>query len=219
MASSTGHMGRRVHHQRFAWNRFKVADHTVARGLQVACSGLMLFSGLLVATLALGSSGVGPSAETVSVEILDRDSEELMLDHPWSVTGTTETEATVSCLSIDEGIWSSFSVGDVAEESILENGTIGILKVKAIVDLSPARDLRSMVLILDDSEYDRLTKINRYCKSNVTVALADPHRLTFSLDKKNSQERRILGRAHRGSEKIWILPVRYSQDLKQYYSF
>lgn len=117
----------------------------------------------------------------------------------------SDTQATMSCLDGAEP----------SAEVVIENGTIGILKVKAVLDVSNAQDMSSLILILDDEDFDRLVKINKVCKNKVTVTLNSPHPVTFSLVKAHFQDRRILGRVKRKLEKIWILPVRYSQDLVQ----
>jgi hypothetical protein len=123
-----------------------------------------------------------------------------------------ETEATVSCDSLN-------NVFEDPTEVVLENGTIGILKVKAIIDVSRSQYQSSFALIVDDGDFDKLMKINKICQSMVLVSLSKPHRLTFSLVKANFQDRRILGRVKSKLEKIWILPERYAQDLSQHYRF
>lgn len=103
-------------------------------------------------------------------------------------------------------------------EIVINNGTIGILTVKAIVDISRSKDNSSLVLIIDDPDFDKLMQISNQHGSKVTVVLGEPQ-ITFSLIKSVMRSRGIMGRKMFQQDPIWILPQRYAADLNQYRHF
>lgn len=100
-------------------------------------------------------------------------------------------------------------------EVVIDNGTIGILNVKAVIDISRGKDFSSLVLIVDDPDFDKLVQINSQAGSKITVILGEPQ-ITFSLLKSALEKRGILGYMVYRRDPIWILPQRYATDLTHY---
>jgi hypothetical protein len=116
------------------------------------------------------------------------------------------------------GTTDSFLAADTLAEIVIDNGTIGILKVNAIVDISRTKDYSSLVLIVDDPDFDNLIQIRNQHGSKVTVVLGEPQ-ITFSLIKSVMKRRGIMGRKMYQRDPIWILPQRFAADLNQYRHF
>ncbi len=135
-----------------------------------------------------------------------------------SILAASLVLAAFSGSSVSFGSTDTHVAAETLAEIVIDNGTIGILKVKAIVDISRSQDYSSLVLIIDDPDFDNLVQIRNQHGSKVTVVLGEPQ-ITFSLIKSVMKRRGIMGRKMYQRDPIWILPQRYAADLNQYRHF
>lgn len=134
----------------------------------------------------------------------------LMLNIP--VIALAHTEVQVSSVAeVKIGGRTYFPVSGTAAEIVIENGTIGILTIKAIIDVSEGRDQSSLIIVTNDEDFDTLRTLATDSANEVSIVLDKPQ-LKFSLVKPTLQSRHLSGRLDDEDSRIYILPSRDAKN-------
>lgn len=108
-----------------------------------------------------------------------------------------------TALSVPKG--ATLMGGDSDAQVVLENGTIGVLYVRAVYEVQDSRGCKTLYLVAEENSFKGLAQIASSARSSVTISLVRP-RMKVVVKPINSEPSEILlGHLDPSGERVFVL--------------
>lgn len=98
--------------------------------------------------------------------------------------------------------------GDSDAQVVLENGTIGVLYVRAVYETLDSRGCKTLYLVAEENSFRGLAKIASAARSAVTISLDRPRMTVVVRPHDSSLPEMLLGHLDPSGERVFVLTTR-----------
>jgi hypothetical protein len=111
-----------------------------------------------------------------------------------------------SALSVPKG--ATLMGGDSDAQVVLENGTIGVLYVRAVYEVQDSRGCKTLYLVAEENSFKGLAQIASSARSSVTISLAQPRMKVVVKPSDSYPSEILLGHLDPSGERVFVLTAK-----------
>lgn len=95
--------------------------------------------------------------------------------------------------------------GDSDAQVVLENGTIGVLYVRAVYEVQDSRGCKTLYLVAEENSFRGLAQIAQSSRSSVTISLSRPRMKVVVKPVDSFPSEILLGHLDPTGERVFVL--------------